>query len=258
MIPRTQNGIPFFQFHNLAAHTGLWHGIFTRQGGLSPPPYDSLNVTYGLGDSPAVVTANRQALSQCTPSGSIITARQVHGAQVLVLTDAQQQNDTAKDELPQADALVTNVPGVYLMVQVADCQSILIYDPVNRAVANIHSGWRGSLHNICQRTIDIMTSTFGCRTDDLWIGIGPSLGPCCAEFINYQKEFPESFWHYCLKARHFDFWTITQDQLCAAGVDRHKIETSGWCTHCRTDLFFSYRKEGTTGRFATIIGLSPE
>jgi YfiH family protein len=256
MITGAQNGVPFFQFHNLATFAGLWHGIFTRQGGISPAPFESLNVGHRLGDNPDHVKANREIISQCTSSSSIISARQVHGCHVQIVTEVQQPAGAACSSRLEADALVTNLPGIYLMIQVADCQSILIYDPVRQVVGNIHSGWRGSLQNICSRTIETMVTAFGCRAEDLWVGIGPSLGPCCAEFIHYQQEIPEIYWHYRIDECHFDFWSITKDQLRAAGVKPHKIEISSLCTHCRTDLFYSYRKEGLTGRFATIIGLS--
>jgi hypothetical protein len=122
-------------------------------------------------------------------------------------------------------------------------------------VANIHSGWRGSIGNIIGCTLQKMTAAFGTSAGDLVAGIGPSLGPCCAEFVHYRKEIPRSLWSYKNTDHHFNFWAISHDQLCEAGVSTEHIFASKLCTRCHTDRFFSYRGEGTTGRFAAVIGL---
>jgi copper oxidase (laccase) domain-containing protein len=100
-----------------------------------------------------------------------------------------------------------------------------------------------------------MQQHFGCHPGAILAGIGPSLGPCCAEFINYKAEIPKEFWCYKDPDDHFDFWAISSDQLLNAGVLAKHIESSQICTRCRTDEFFSYRAEKTTGRFAAVIGL---
>jgi YfiH family protein len=154
-----------------------------------------------------------------------------------------------------ADAVVTDRSENYLVIQVADCQSVLMYEPVRRVVANVHSGWRGSIQNIIGCTVDAMKQYFGCSPDDILAGIGPSLGPCCAQFINYETEIPKEFWDYKDPDDHFDFWAISTDQLMKAGVRERNIESSQMCTRCRTEEFFSFRAEKTTGRFASVIGL---
>jgi purine-nucleoside/S-methyl-5'-thioadenosine phosphorylase / adenosine deaminase len=122
-------------------------------------------------------------------------------------------------------------------------------------VANIHSGWRGSVGNIIGRTIQVMTSEYSSRPRELVCGVGPSLGPCCAEFVNYRKEIHESFWRYRRPGDYFDFWKISRDQLLTAGVPRGHICVSGICTKCNPHLFFSYRRDSKTGRFATVVGI---
>jgi copper oxidase (laccase) domain-containing protein len=131
-------------------------------------------------------------------------------------------------------------------------------DPIRQVVANVHSGWRGSIINIIGRTVNAMEKHFGCDPAQIQAGIGPSLGPCCAEFVNYETEIPEKFWHHKDAGHHFDFWSISQDQLMDAGVLKANIENCQICTKCHTDLFFSYRGEGTTGRFASVIGLKQD
>jgi YfiH family protein len=182
--------------------------------------------------------------------------KQVHGCDIAVLRRHPQPNHNPANPAPlTADAAVTDRLGNYLLVQVADCQSVLMYEPGRQVVANVHSGWRGSIGNIIDRTVEAMQQNFGCRPDRILAGIGPSLGPCCAEFINYRTEIPKRYWLYKDSDDHFDFWTLSVDQLINAGVPEENIETSQMCTRCRTDEFFSYRAEKTTGRFAAVIGL---
>jgi copper oxidase (laccase) domain-containing protein len=130
-----------------------------------------------------------------------------------------------------------------------------LYEPVRRVVANVHCGWRGSIQNIIGRTVETMARQFGCSPGSIVAGIGPSLGPCCAEFINYKAEIPQAFWKYKDSDHHLDFWSVSRDQLTKAGVASENIETSRICTRCRADEFFSYRTAKITGRFAAVIGL---
>jgi copper oxidase (laccase) domain-containing protein len=100
-----------------------------------------------------------------------------------------------------------------------------------------------------------MESEMQCLARHIVAGVGPSLGPCCAEFVNYQSEIPKEFWKYRQGSDLFDFWSLSRDQLCAAGVLNKNIYLSNFCTKCNPALFFSYRGEGQTGRFAAVIGL---
>ena len=253
----TQNGIPFYQFDNLAAYSGVDHRIFTRNSGYSRPPFASLNVGSGIGDSPKHVSDNRAIVSGVMPAGRLVFARQVHGCEIAVLSHDNERKGLAAADLTFAgDALVTDITGRHLVIQVADCQAVFLYEPARRVIANVHSGWRGSIQNIIGRTIGVMEQYFGCRSDRIRAGIGPSLGPCCAEFINYRKEIPSEFWPYKNQNKYFDFWSLSRDQLTAAGVNEVNIESSGICTRCHKDDFFSYRADRTTGRFAAVIGLT--
>ena len=125
-----------------------------------------------------------------------------------------------------------------------------------KVIANVHSGWRGSICNIAGKCVELMAREYGCRPQDILAGISPSLGPCCAEFIHYKTEIPRSFWKYRVKENHFDFWKMSFDQLREAGLRFENIEISDMCTRCNPHLFFSYRHSNTTGRFAAVIGLT--
>jgi YfiH family protein len=254
-----KNGVSFYQFENLAACSGVDHRIFTRNGGSSRPPYASLNVGLGIGDVPQNVLDNRALISRFMAAGQLVFARQVHGREIAVLRRGSEDRDAAVaagSDIAIADALVTDIDGRNLVIQSADCQAVLLYDPGRRVIANIHTGWRGSVQNIIGRTIKAMAKLFGCRSDRIIAGIGPSLGPCCAEFIHYATEIPRKFWRYRGLNNHFDFWSLSRDQLSEAGVNEVNVENSGICTRCHTDDFFSYRAEKTTGRFAAVIGLT--
>jgi len=248
-------GVVFFQFTQLAAFPELSHQVFSRQGGFSQTPFNELNVAFGVGDRPENVRDNRRQVAKAGDYRYMVYAHQVHGTEILVYTGSLPS--AALSEQPRSgDALITDIPGLALVVQVADCQAILLYDPVRRVIANVHAGWRGSIENIAGKTVAAMERQFGCRGRDMAAAIAPSLGPCCAEFIHYRDEIPEKFWKYKLSQNHFDFWKISLDQLVGAGLQRKNVQGGNMCTRCRPDYFYSYRGEARrTGRFAAVIGL---
>jgi YfiH family protein len=245
--------LPFRLFANMAHQPGLVHGIFTRQGGKSQPPFSSLNVGLGIGDRTDAVAENRRRVAACLGMDNLIFSNQVHEGGIRVFRDGG-PGFSHKNEV--ADAMVTDVPGICLAIQVADCQAVVIYDPDRAVVANIHSGWRGSIINIIGRTVESMIVEFGCDPGNLLAGVSPSLGPCCAEFVNYRQEIPERLWSYRVSKDNFDFWAMSRDQLHRAGIPNENIEITGQCTRCHPEQFFSYRAERVTGRFVVAAGLT--
>jgi len=256
LILRAETGAAYYQFEHLAAFPEIQHGVFARAPGCSDAPFHRLNVSLAVGDDAQRVECNRRLVAGCMQADELVFARQVHGDSIVVV-DGRPVSPGASEEtgLPAGDAMVTNQPGKFLAVTVADCQPILMYDPHRRLVANVHSGWRGSVANVLGRTLTLMAERFGCDPGDVRAGIGPSLGPCCAEFKNYREEIPPELWSYRRDSVRFDFWDMSRDQLMRAGVPQDQIQVSGLCTKCRTDRFFSYRAEKTTGRFPAVIGL---
>lgn len=249
MIKSEVDGVYFFQFPNLLSFPELRHGVFTRNCGFSKGPFKSLNLSLSVGDEEEAIKLNRLLVSRCMGDGRLVFTKQMHDDNVVVVSET--------NSFPfVGDALVCGLEERMLAIKIADCQAVLMYDPVRNVVANVHSGWRGSIKNVIGRTIEVMNEHFGCSPYDLFAGISPSLGPCCAEFINYRSEIPEQFWKYRHNGNHFDFWRISIDQLCDAGVVPEKIYSSGICTKCNTNLFFSYRGEKTTGRFVSVIGIN--
>ncbi len=256
MIHRHHQNISYLQFPHLSEYADIRHGIFTRQGGFSKGCFQGLNVGMGNGDNVDHVVQNRKAISGCMGNSELVFANQVHGTTIASSPESGSlDSGLLAGKFESADALITDSPGKTLVIQTADCQAVLIYDPVQTAVADIHSGWRGSIQNIIGLTVQAMIKKFGSDPKDILAGIGPSLGPCCAEFTHYRAEIPKAFWSYKNRANCFDFWAISRDQLTDAGIPANHIVSSNLCTRCRTDMFFSYRKEKTTGRFAAVIGI---
>lgn len=236
----------------LAALPGVAHGFFTRQGGVSTGAYASLNVSHAVGDRRDLVAENQHRLQQALGLKVLASAAQVHGAHAAVITSTAQ---ALAEDIPEVDILVTTVADLGLVIKQADCQAVMLYDPANRVVANVHCGWRGNLHNILGETVSLLQTRFGSRPSTLYAAVGPSLGPCCAEFRNFRQEFPELLWDYQVRPTYFDLWRLTQDQLIAAGLQPERVDLAKLCTRCGINDFFSFRRDKVTGRQGAVIAL---
>ncbi len=227
-----------------------------RHGGVSQPPFHSLNLSYGVGDDVHSVTVNRKRFKARLAVEHLLSAKQVHGNAIFIATE-----HLRKDlEVEGYDALLTDRVGLGLMIQQADCQAVTLFDPTHPAIAAIHCGWKGSVLNILGKTVQAMTAHYGSPPATLQATISPSLGPCCAEFIHHALELPSSFLAFQQEENYFDFWEISKMQLILAGLDVDNIRIAGQCTSCSTD-YFSYRRsccqaDGKTGRCATGIALA--
>ncbi len=246
------NQTEWLVFDHLSTIAHLKHGTFLRHGGVSQAHLSSLNFGRVHGESEENVTKNITIALDLLGIPRAFSGQQRHGKEIAEITKAF----LAKAEEKICDVLMTNEPGIGLMIKHADCQAGILYDPKNHAIAAVHAGWRGSVHNIYKQTIEKMTARYGTKPQDLLVGISPSLGPLNAEFRNYRDELPPSFWAFQVKPLYFDFWQISRWQLEEAGVLPHHIEIAGICTYaCEKDCF-SHRRNPTTGRHATIVALS--
>ena len=241
--------IEWIEFDLLEPYPHVVHGVFLRHGGTSEGHFSALNTGEQVGDHADRVKVNRESIRKSLDVSKILYANQTHGANV--------HRVTAKnvDKIPNADALFTTEKNIGLAVTHADCQAAVFYDPVHEAVGIVHAGWRGSRDNIYARVVEAMHRDIGTQPQNLVVCISPSLGPDHAEFVNYKQELPEDFWTFQVKPNYFDFWQISRKQLNGCGVPEKNIEVSGVCTYCGTDDYFSYRREKTTGRHATIVAL---
>lgn len=250
---RTRDGLPSLAYPGLSEIKTLKHAVFTRLGGVSRSPYHSLNSSYDVGDRPEHVTANLAKVKRALRAEHVVYMRQCHEDRVVVVS---KEDLRYPGRPPAADALITDTPGVALLVKQADCQGVILFDPRRKVLANAHCGWRGNVNNILGRVVAEMRLRFGSDPADLAAAVGPSLGPCCGEFVDYEKLFPKTFQRFMVRCDYFDLWSLSKWQLLEAGVPEEKIELAGLCTRCRIDLFYSYRGEGTTGRFATAAMLT--
>ena len=253
--PFAEDSIPFYRFHLLSRFAELEHLVFTRLGGASLPPFASLNVSYDTGDEARRVRENLHRIRNATDCSFFIYARQSHSTNLEVLRQYPHFDPQVEYPLHDKDGFITQLPGLLMMVKVADCQAILLYDPTRKLAGIIHAGWRGSVKNIPAKAIQLMVSQYNSNPPDIVAGIGPSLGPCCSEFRNWQQELPPKFSRFQVSTNHFDFWAITQHQLMESGVLKENIQIAGLCTKCHPELFYSYRGEGKTGRFAVALGI---
>ena len=260
--------LKFWRFHSLESRPGVAHFISTRAGGVSPPPFDALNLDFRVPDEPQNVLRHRVLLSQRVgqPIESFVTCKQPHAGAVSVVTSGM-RGYGAKDfesAISPTDAMVTNVKGIVLMVLLADCVPVLLYDPAAHVVGVAHAGWRGTLEGVTANTIGVMKDSFRCSPFDVVTGIGPSIGPCCYEVgpeviekVKAVSADPDAVLRPSREGRaYFDLWHAAELQLLQAGIPQSNIEVAGVCTKCNSELFFSERAQKPTGRFGAGISLT--
>jgi YfiH family protein len=245
-----------------AAALGVAHAFTTRIGGVSAPPFSTLNLGRAVGDAPEAVRENRRrALAGLgRAAGDHVEASQVHGAAAAVVGAADRGR-----KIPQVDILLTRDSHVVLAMHCADCVPVLLCDRVRGAVAAVHTGWRGTAAGALPAAVRAMGGAFGSRPGDLTAAVGPAIGPCC-----YEVDAPvvEAFaawpWRRAVfSAAHegrwmLDLWDANRRQLLEAGVPAGSVSVAGLCTSCHPGLFFSHRRDGRTGRMAGLIAAPGE
>lgn len=290
---RRAGGLQTLTAAPLAELGWLVHGFSTRPGGASELASERngkkvregvLNLGFADWDSRDNVLENRKRFFAAlgVEKMRIVTLRQIHsdlGHRVV---------SHLPDDPRQGDAFYTRERGIVLAVQTADCIPILLADPKRRAVAAVHAGWRGTLRRIAAKTLGRMQMEFGTEPTDVVAALGPGIGRCCYEVgpevaREFQAQFPEAQewfeapqnffsaiedpnWLPWLTMRppghaapepraRLDLLAANHAILAAAGVQPGKIFASDFCTSCHTDLFFSYRRERTTGRLMAAIAI---
>jgi YfiH family protein len=225
------------------------HGFTTRQGGVSPSPYESLNLGDLVGDDPGRVAENWRRLEAATGL-SFARVRQVHGARAV-----RASRPCGPEE--EADAVLSTTPGLASCVSVADCVPVLLADPAAGAVAAVHAGWRGTIAGAAAAGVAALARV-GARPGDLLAAVGPSIGPCCYEVSpdlasRFRSEVGAETVREGPRPR-IDLWAANVLALRAAGLHRDRIEVLGRCTACERDQFFSHRRDGgRTGRQVAFV-----
>lgn len=242
-----------FQKSRLLSEHGFV-GLFSlRTGGVSTPPFDTLNLGMNLGDCPENVTRNLSILiDQAGLNDRPHQATQVHGTEVLMCHGAGRNHGR------KADILLSTELDRTVAVRTADCVPILLADPETGIVAAVHAGWRGTVQNAAGRAVEEMCKR-GARAKKILAALGPSIGPCC---FAINKDVWMSLKHLCgskegngLHPYAVDLAAINMTQLSKAGVLTRHMERFHMCTHCQPGLFFSHRRNGgRTGRHLAIVG----
>ena len=259
MIEHERNGIRYFEFKALGKYGRMQHAIFSRLGGVSPAPYDALNMSVSVPDEDANVFANRVRAYGLfgRTTKTLVHAHLVHGNDIVAV--GSQNNG---QHMPEVDGLITNEPGCGLAMNYADCTPIFLYDPVHHAIGLGHAGWQGTVKDLPGSLVRAMQQAYGSHPADLIAGIGPCIGVGKYEVgevvitaVHNTFADPDSLLLPSpngSKRLHFDLVAANRQNLLLAGVVH--IEHSGLCTATRTDLFFSHRAEkGRTGRFGTVF-----
>jgi YfiH family protein len=252
------NSLIFYRSERWAS---LTHGIFTRHGGTSAAPFDSLNLGGNVGDDPRHVRANHELMYAALGVADERTCSvwQVHGSDVVIANTPV----SGRRWLTQADAMVTDRVGIPLSMRFADCTPLLFLDAVQGVIGIAHAGWRGTVLGVGARVVETLTQTYGSKPQNIQALIGPSIGP---ERYQVGEEVVAAFERAFGATKgiirrdpsdgtaYLNLWAANAITLRRAGVE--DIEIAELCTATRTDLFFSHRAErGNTGRFGAVISL---
>ncbi len=259
--------MPFFRSHGIRYYTfgsfppAVTQAVFTRQGGVSPAPWESLNMGGTVGDDMARVRENKArafaALGRTVES--IFDVWQVHSAEAVCAEEPRDPN------LPvaKADIIFTDSPQVTLYMRFADCVPILLYDPRRNVVGMAHAGWLGTVRGAATAAVKKMQARYGSRPEEILAAIGPSIGVDHYEIgpdviAQIQQTFGRESAGRLIENRdgktHLDLWAANALQLRACGLEQ--VEIAGICTACHLEDWFSHRAEkGHTGRFGALIAL---
>jgi YfiH family protein len=265
---------------SILEQTLLRHGITTREGGVSLPPYDTMNTSFYGQDSTEDVMVNikRSLDALGITAKTIVATSQVHGTKLLSITsrtdlDALRCFDTQGTVMAdytlliadQTDGLITNRSDIVLMTFYADCVPLILYDPITGTAASVHSGWRGTKERIGQIAVETMCSQFGARAENIRVGIGQSAGKCCYEVdfpviqafeARYSKSllagavFPKDYGKYNL-----DLKWLNAQLMQMAGILPAHIEIDPDCTICNPERYHSHRyaRGGARGTMSAFV-----
>lgn len=277
MIERQTDYSEYLTFEIFADAPRLVHAVFTRRRGFSAPPFAGLNASAVTGDDLEVVRRNKAEIVAALGL-PLVASMPVHGGEATVIERQQGDSGTGWPERLQsrlrtihADAMISDDAGFALCWAYGDCAPILFYDPQHTAFALVHAGWRGTAAAVVPHALAALRERFGTLPGDVLAGVGPAIGSCCYEVDEEVRQtfardalvyetavFEERPAEHGVKHSGLYLNVVASNvgQLLASGVSERHIETSGYCTGCRTDMFYSHRREPyPSGRFAVGIGL---
>lgn len=298
-------GLQWVECRALQRYRWLLHAFSTRRGKKGRGATRDLNLGFRESQARAPVEKNRRLFFEAVGAGNLTlaTLQQVHSTHIFRVErlrrtgieyfPAGSARPLARGKrLPVGDALITQQPGILLSVRTADCLPILLIDPVHRAVAALHAGWRGTLGRLAEKVVGVMRGQFHSDPRRMIAVIGPGIRVCCYSVgeevvsafrgrfvasesffrpvpssdpratatarypLHFLSNYPPGHAPTHLPAAHLDLAAAIQNQLQGAGLVPSRIHDVGLCTSCRTDLFFSHRQEGPrTGRMMAVIAI---
>lgn len=255
--------LPLYQAKTMAWLPRITQGFTTRRGGVSIAPYDSLNLGAHVGDHLDQVQANRRRIWHeiGAAEDQVALAEQVHGSEVAVVSSGSGASPVAG-----ADALVTSTPDLLLMLFFADCVPVYLVDPVRKVVGLAHAGWRGTAVNIAAKTLHTMVHEFGCVPSTCFAAVGPSISgdsyEVRAEVADRFRSLPGARASSVVTPRseiggtyNLNLRAVIFGQLLYAGLPAGSIAVCDEDTFRNKRDFFSYRRDGATGRMAAFLGI---
>ena len=269
MVDDAREGLLVQRFESLPANR-LDALVSTRAGGYSTGPYAGLNLGLRVEDDDATVIRNRELLFEAYALAleRSVWCKQIHADRVRIVgqADIGRGSRSEGDVIVDTDALVTDLIGVPLVVTLADCVPVVLYDPVNHVVGLAHAGWGGTVRRISSRTVAVMGECYGTQPQELIAAIGPSIAP--DDYEVGETVITQATHAYGADAGRilrsapagriqFDLWEANAVDLEQAGLARDQIEIAAVSTAAALDTWYSYRVEGVTGRFVTALSLMP-
>jgi len=264
------NGVMFYVFPQLERLGFVDHGFSTRFGGVSEGYHRSMNLSFSNGDDEIKVMENFRNFAGAlgVDVKSMVLSDQDHGTCLREIEEKDQGKGLIKEKDYQGiDGLLTKVPRTALVTQHADCIPLFFADSKHQAVAMVHSGWRGTWGEMAKKTVEGMKTAFGTKAEDLYVGIGPSIGPCCFEVeqdvLVKLQEVPswkdQDVVFQGNEKYRVDLWQLNKRMLQDAGVQESRIFVTDLCTKCHPQVFFSHRIHGNQrGSLGGMIAVKQE
>lgn len=262
-----ENGVPYLRFPMLESESFIEHGFSTRKGGVSTGIYESMNLTFNLEDDPENVSENfrRMAAALHTVPEKMVYSKQTHTTNVLKIEEHHKGMGIVRErDFDNIDGLVTNVPGICLVTSYADCIPLFFADSRDQCIGLSHSGWRGTVGNIAQVTVDALIREYNANPAYIKAVIGPGICRGCYEVsedvaVQFQKKYlPQEAEHIVTPGKsvgkyQLDLQLANYYNLIHAGIHPEHIAVADVCTCCNSDLLFSHR--ATKGRRGILCGM---
>ena len=266
---KEKNHVPYIQFKNLSATGIVKHGFSTRKGGVSTGIFSSMNLNFKRGDDPDAVLENyrRMAAALNMRVEDMVLSDQTHTTNVRVITEEDRGKGILRpQDYSDVDGMITNVPGIVLVTSYADCVPLYFVDLVRKAIGLSHSGWKGTVGHIGQKTVWKMHEVYGSEPKDIVAAIGPSICQSCYEVSDdvaeaFRANFTADEAADILLDKgngkyQLDLWKANWYVLTDAGILPEYLSVTDLCTACHPDLLWSHRKtNGQRGGLSAFLSL---